>query len=59
MPEPSVPLVETLACVKCGRAWIGPVKRWRLYPINEDPPRPVAYCPACAEQESDQAEPPV
>ena len=45
------PLVEDLVCVECGRVWVGPVERWRVYLTDDDPPKPVTYCPDCAERE--------
>lgn len=50
MAEPIRQLVEDLVCVECGRKWVGPVERWRLYLTEDDPPEPVAYCSACAER---------
>jgi hypothetical protein len=55
MAEPTQPLAETLVCVECGRKWVGPVERWRVYLSDEDPPVPVTYCPDCAENEREFA----
>ena len=33
MAEPTQPLV----CLECGRTWIGPVERWRVYLTDDDP----------------------
>jgi hypothetical protein len=51
MPEPVYPLVRDLVCIECGRDWVGPVERWRVYLTDDDPPQPVTYCPACAARE--------
>jgi hypothetical protein len=51
MAEPMHPLVDDLVCVECGRGWVGPVERWRVYVTEDDPPELVTYCPACAERE--------
>ena len=51
MAEPIRRLVEDLVCVECGREWVGPVERWRVYLTDDDPPQPVTYCPDCAERE--------
>lgn len=51
MAEPVHPLVEDLVCVECGRVWVGPVELWRVYLTDDDPPKPVTYCPDCAEDE--------
>ena len=51
MAEPIHPLVEDLVCIECGREWVGPVERYRVYLTEDDPPERVAHCPACAERE--------
>lgn len=51
MAEPTHPLVDDLVCVECGREWVCPVERWRVY-LTDDPPKPVTYCPDCVEHES-------
>jgi hypothetical protein len=40
-----------LRCLECGRAWLEPQERWRLYLTREEPPQALAYCPQCAERE--------
>ena len=54
MPDQAHPLVKDLVCVECGRDWIGPVERWRIYLTDDDPPQPVTYCPTCAARELDE-----
>jgi hypothetical protein len=51
MAGPKRLLVDDLVCVECGRVWVGPVERWRLYLTEDDPPETVAYCPVCAARE--------
>jgi hypothetical protein len=51
-PEPAT-TVRTLRCLECGRAWLEPAERWRLYLTCEEPPGHLAYCPDCAEREFD------
>jgi hypothetical protein len=51
MQERIYPLVDDLVCVECGREWVGPVERWRVYLTEDDPPVLVTYCPVCAERE--------
>ena len=51
MAEPAYPLVRDLVCVECGREWVEPVERWRVYLTEDDPPEPVTYCPTCDERE--------
>ena len=53
MADPFRPLVRELVCMECDRAWLHPSERWRLYLTEDDPPRPVLYCPDCAEREFD------
>lgn len=54
VPEQAHPLVKDLVCVECGRDWIGPVERWRIYLTDDDPRQPVTYCPTCAAREFDE-----
>ena len=51
MAEPIHPLVDALVCIECGREWVGPVERWRVYLTDGDPPERVTYSPVCAERE--------
>jgi hypothetical protein len=51
MPESAEPLVKDLVCVECGQLWVGPFERWRVYLTDDDPPKPVTYCPLCVERE--------
>jgi len=42
-------------CEGCGRPWANRLERWRVYltdeEVEDEPPRAVVYCPACAERE--------
>ena len=42
-----------ILCQECGRLWLDPVERWRLYLDCDEPPNAVPYCPACAAREFD------
>ena len=46
-------LVERVRCLECGRAWLEKSERWRVYLNGENPPRPLTYCPECAQREFD------
>ena len=51
MSEPSDQLVATeVKCVESRKLWLVPSERWRIYLTDETEPRPVAYCPDCAER---------
>jgi hypothetical protein len=54
MAEPPTPqTTQVLTCIECGRLWVQPQERWRLYVTDEEQPERVAYCQACAEREFD------
>jgi hypothetical protein len=36
--SPVTPLVRSIACVECGRVWVLPIERWRIYLTDDDPP---------------------
>jgi len=40
-----------LACQECGRPWLDPRERWRLYVDTDEPAQTVPYCPRCADRE--------
>jgi len=50
--QPPHQLVATeVKCIECHKVWVLPWERWRLYLTDERQPKPVAYCPECAERE--------
>jgi hypothetical protein len=54
MAEQAYPLVEhKITCIECSRSWVLPTERWRVLLTDDDPPKAVAYCQACAEREFD------
>jgi hypothetical protein len=40
-----------LTCTECGRTWLNPSERWRLYVDPDERLQTFAYCAACAERE--------
>jgi hypothetical protein len=46
-------VANALECIECGRLWLDPSERWRMYVTDDDPPEPVPYCRACAAREFD------
>ena len=44
---------QVIECIECARWWEDLTERWRVYLTDDDPPEPVAYCPACAASEFD------
>ena len=44
---------HVLTCIECGRLWVQPEERWRLYVTDDEQPERLAYCQACAEREFD------
>jgi hypothetical protein len=51
-PEPTL-LTQLVRCLECDRLWSEPSERWRTYLSSDDPPRPLTYCPDCAQREFD------
>jgi hypothetical protein len=51
--EPAKPSTSTVSptCLECGRTWVEQAERWRVYLTADDPPKPLVYCPECAERE--------
>jgi hypothetical protein len=51
--EKKLTMVSTrlLACQECGRPWLDPRERWRLYVDTDEPAQTVPYCPRCADRE--------
>jgi hypothetical protein len=45
--------VLSLRCVECHERWDDETERWRVYFTDDDPPKPVTYCPDCARREFD------
>lgn len=40
-----------LVCQECGRLWLDPRERWRLYVDPDEVDCTVPYCEICAERE--------
>ena len=55
MSDDAEPTITTnpVRCLECGMRWIETSERWRTYLSDEDPPRPLTYCPDCARREFD------
>jgi hypothetical protein len=45
--------VLSLRCAECSRRWDDASERWRVYFTDDEPPKPVTYCPDCARREFD------
>jgi len=46
-------VVEPVSCLECGRSWVEPSERWRIYLSGDTPPESLTYCPDCARREFD------
>ena len=46
-------LLKQISCEECGRRWLDPSERWRVYVTDDDPAVPIPYCPHCAAREFD------
>jgi hypothetical protein len=46
-------LTRQLRCVECGRSWLDPRERWRVYLTDDEPADSAAFCPGCSAREFD------
>jgi hypothetical protein len=51
--ETQAPTRPLCLCQECGRPWLDPRERWRLYLTDDEPAEAVPYCPTCAAREFD------
>jgi hypothetical protein len=50
MDAQQVALIPT--CVECGASWLpADQERWRAFHTDDEPPKLVFYCAACADRE--------